>query len=35
MIDVPNTKIRTMDGKLKSVPGGKSSSSDGGSGDGE
>jgi hypothetical protein len=33
MVDVPNTKIRTMDGKLKSVPGGKSSSSDGGDGE--
>jgi hypothetical protein len=33
VVDVPNTKIRTMDGKLKSVPGGKSSSSDGGDGE--
>lgn len=33
LIDVPNVKIRTVDGKLKSFPSGKSSSSDGGSGD--
>jgi hypothetical protein len=35
MVDVPNVPIRMANGKLKSFPAGKSSSSDGGSGDGE
>jgi hypothetical protein len=35
MVDVPNVTIRMANGKLKSLPSGKSSSSDGGSGDGE
>jgi hypothetical protein len=33
MIDVPNVPIRTIDGKIKSFPSGKSSSSKGGNGD--
>lgn len=35
LIDVPNVKVRMMDGSIKSLPSGKSSSSDGGGGDGE
>jgi hypothetical protein len=35
MVDVPNVTIRMANGKLKSLPSGKSSSSDGGGGDGE
>ena len=35
MIDVPNVPVRMANGKIKSFPAGKSSSSDGGSGDGE
>ena len=35
MVDVPNVKIRMANGRIKSLPSGKSSSSDGGSGDGE
>ena len=33
MIDVPNVNVRMMDGKIKSLPSGKSSSSDGGDGE--
>ena len=33
MVDVPNVNIRMMDGKIKSLPSGKSSSSDGGDGE--
>jgi hypothetical protein len=33
LIDVPNVKVRMMDGKIKSLPSGKSSSSDGGDGE--
>jgi len=33
LIDVPNVNIRMMDGKIKSLPSGKSSSSDGGDGE--
>lgn len=35
MVNVPNVPVRMANGKLKSFPAGKSSSSDGGSGDGE
>ena len=33
IVDVPNVEIRTIDGKLKSFPAGKSSSSKGGDGE--
>jgi hypothetical protein len=35
MVDVPNVPVRMANGKIKSFPAGKSSSSDGGDGDGE